>query len=47
MRIAYIFDLTYPYSKAGVERRICELAKRVYREFFENHVKNGEVGKKW
>ncbi len=27
MKIAYIFDLIYPYSKGGVERRTWELAK--------------------
>lgn len=29
MRIAYVYDLIYPYSKGGVERRVAELARRL------------------
>jgi glycosyltransferase involved in cell wall biosynthesis len=43
MKIAYIYDVIYPYVKGGVERRIYEISKRLVKKGHEVHL----FGLKW
>ncbi len=43
MRIAYIYDVIYPYIKGGAEKRIWEISKRLVKKGHEVHL----FGIKW
>jgi hypothetical protein len=32
MKIAYVYDVIYPYVKGGAETRICEISKRLVKK---------------
>lgn len=38
MRIAYVYDTIYPYSKGGVEKRICEMSTKLMQRGHEVHI---------
>lgn len=38
MRIAYIHDVIYPYTKGGAEKRVWEISKRLARRGHEVHI---------
>ena len=38
MKIAYVYDVIYPYVKGGAEKRIWELSKRLARKGHEVHI---------
>ncbi len=38
MKIAYVYDLVYPYTKGGAEKRFWELAKRLAAKGHEAHI---------
>ena len=38
MKIAFIYDVIYPYVKGGIEKRVWELAKRLSRRGHEVHL---------
>jgi len=38
MKIAFVYDVIYPYVKGGVEKRVWELATRLIRRGHEVHL---------
>jgi hypothetical protein len=38
MKIAFVYDVIYPYIKGGVERRVWELAVRLSQKGHEVHI---------
>ena len=38
MKIAFVYDVIYPYVKGGVEKRVWELAVRLSRSGHEVHL---------
>ena len=43
MKIAYVYDAVYPYVKGGVEKRICEISRRLVKRGHQVHI----FGIKW
>jgi hypothetical protein len=38
VKIAYVYDVVYPYVVGGVEKRIWEIATRIARKGHEVHI---------
>ena len=38
MKIAFVYDVIYPYVKGGVEKRVWELATRLSRRGHDVHL---------